>query len=73
MGKFRKAHNEHGLGLLRVNEVMGQAGKGLVVKDEKGQEVGRAHTWIPHWWPRESDPIVRKVLEQSQKEVQQKG
>ena len=43
---------------------MGQGG-GLLVKNEEGAEVGRANTWIPHWWPRESDEIVKKALEQS--------
>ena len=64
VGKFRNSVNEHGLALLRLADVMGQE---LLVKNELLDTVGEAKTWIPYWWPRESDELVKKALMDSKK------
>ena len=57
-GKFRNSVGRNGLALLRVEEALTSE---LKVHSEDGS-VGELQTWIPQWWPRDKDEIIKKAL-----------
>lgn len=60
-GKLRNRLGKHGLALLRLSDVVGKGD--LRIKDSDGKVVEEnVTTHIPHWWPRDSDEIVKQVL-----------
>ena len=58
-GKVRGVSGQHGLGLLRVSEVIGQGP--LKILDGK-VVVMQAETSVPLWWPTNSDEILKQTL-----------
>ena len=57
-GKFRDSVGKHGLALLKVEEA-------LTTDLHIETETGKTHslkTYIPQWWPRDKDEIVKIAL-----------
>ena len=64
-GKFLNRIGHHGLAILRLSDVIGKGD--LVVKNSNGDSVEEdVTTHIPHWWPRDSDEIIKTVLAENE-------
>jgi len=63
-GKVRSVFGLRALGLLRIDDVVGRGKLEVRVEDSK---IADAETYIPHWWPTESDAVVQQVVTRNER------
>ena len=63
-GKLRSVYGSHGLGLLRIDDVVGKGKLHVQMDDSK---VAEAEAYIPSWWPTTLDAVVQHAVARNEK------
>ena len=66
-GKIRSTAGCYALGLLRVLDVIGKGP--LKVKSADDAKITEAQTYVPPWWPSESDAVLQQTVSKSHDEI----